>query len=137
MKTKTLPAVLCFLLLLAPLVDAAQYLEVTTEIEVTRKPGAPPGQRHTIVSRCIFGTNTWLIQGNFVGNGQKTWWCTGSNIIEQTIWTNTGPAKPKDFSARVAVISSPAPPSLPLPGLVSSDAVENAGLPLVMTNLWR
>jgi hypothetical protein len=138
MRTKTFSTALSLLLLFAGVAGAAQFLEVTAEVEVSRKPGTPPAQRHTFVTRCIFGTNTWLIDGNYMGNSRKTWWCTGSNIIERTVATNRSYMMPPDRDHPLgAIIARPHAPSLPPAGLPAANDALDSEYPSVWTNLWR
>src|SRR6266542_7155460 len=42
-------------------------------------------------ARCIFGTNVWMIEGEFTRNSKDTWWCTGTNIIWHSFITKELP----------------------------------------------
>jgi hypothetical protein len=75
------------LALLCPLVGkTADYLSLTAEIEVVSWSGrteTPPYVRaHTYTARCIVGTNSWLLDGEFSENGRCADWFTGTNIVE-------------------------------------------------------
>jgi hypothetical protein len=82
---------------------AAQSVELTAEIEIVwwgchgRNP--PSINSKTYTARCVVGTNTWLIEGDFLMNAKDTWWFTGTNLIEQTLITkDTAHATTKEVS---------------------------------------
>src|SRR5262249_37969704 len=52
--------------------------------------------------RCVVGTSTWLMEGDFVRNANVTQWFTGTNIIERTVITS---AVPDAETKRLAAIS--------------------------------
>ncbi len=53
--------------------------------------GASRQSSRTYNSRCLFGTNTWMIEGEFAINAKTAWWCTESNIIEHDVITKKVP----------------------------------------------
>jgi hypothetical protein len=74
---------------------AAQYVEVVLEFDQTSWKRGQSGQSTerswTNAARCVFGTNSWLIEGDFMRSARQTWWCTGSNIFTRTIITEKLP----------------------------------------------
>ena len=58
---------------------------------------------HVSQIRCVVGTDTWLIEGEFVRNGRDTWWFTGTNVIRSCVIGGDGsgsaiPASPPAVS---------------------------------------
>ena len=51
--------------------SAAQYVEVTTEVETFDWGGSDTGRIWT--ARCVIGTNFWMITGEFSRNASNTW----------------------------------------------------------------
>jgi hypothetical protein len=73
------------LFLLLPLLPApAQFVDVAAEVEFTEwySVGAKP--YHWVV-RCVVGTNSWQMDGDFSSNARTTYWFTGTNIIEHSV----------------------------------------------------
>src|SRR5438552_1910479 len=86
---------------------AAQYMELTVEIELNgwhfwffedetnqsaKRKTAPKSifsKAYTV--RCLVGTNTWMMKGDFIANADATYWFTGSNLILQTVITKQVP----------------------------------------------
>lgn len=83
---------------------AAQFVEVTTELEIdgwshwfrqdennsSRRRGEATNSVFTKSwqMRCVVGTNTWMIEHDLiVRNAKLTYWFTGSNIIERELAT--------------------------------------------------
>ncbi len=70
---------------------AAQWLEVSLRVESVfprmGTSGLETEHRRTNDVRCVFGANTWLIEGEFARNARTIWWCTGTNIIEHELIT--------------------------------------------------
>ncbi len=68
----------------------AQFVALTAEIETVRwydsYEGKPAGVRtgHW-TTRCIVGTNSWVIEQQPSGIARYTWWFNGSNILAQTL----------------------------------------------------
>ena len=89
------------LLLLTSNHSFAQLVEVGVQIETTWWPRNPSEQvterRRVETSRCIFGTNGWLIEGEFTRSSKETWWCTATNIVKHVVITKDVP-EPKDRS---------------------------------------
>jgi hypothetical protein len=77
-------------------------VELTTEIETVwwdshgKQP--PSVNPYTFHARCVVGTDTWLIEGDFSRNAKHTFWFTGTNIIEETVITKEAPAEAKRLS---------------------------------------
>jgi hypothetical protein len=61
---------------------SAQFVEVTVQIEE-----AYPRSSHIYNSLCVFGTNNWMIDGEFTVNSKATLWCTDTNIIRREVIT--------------------------------------------------
>jgi hypothetical protein len=76
----------------------AQFVEVSLQIEGISWPQSSAAQqtenRRTYTARCVFGTNNWLIEGEFALNAKETWWCIGTNIIKHVLITKD-PPKPE------------------------------------------
>jgi hypothetical protein len=73
----------------------AQFLEVSAKIEGTawslNSSGRRTEHRRTCATKCVFGTNLWCIDCDYLLNAKETWWCTGTNIIQRTVNTKEGP----------------------------------------------
>jgi hypothetical protein len=61
---------------------SAQFVEVAVQFETTFSRSS-----RTWNSPCVFGTNSWMIEGEFALNAKTTWWCTDANTIEHTLIT--------------------------------------------------
>ncbi len=92
---------LCFWLVLPLHAGAAQFVEVSAEIQTvywsehsTNVPSKVEIKNSTI--HCVVGTNTWLIAGDFEP-AQQAWWFTGSNIVAQTVLTGYPSERPVLF----------------------------------------
>jgi hypothetical protein len=75
--------------LLASQAGAAQFVELTAKIETVRwsdgyKDKAPSVQTRNWTTRCVVGTNGWLIEQDSGETSRDAWWFTGSNIIAHT-----------------------------------------------------
>jgi hypothetical protein len=74
-----------------------QFVEVTCKLEESHRPlnalDPETEVKKVYESRCIFGTNLWMIEGEFSSNAKQTWWCTGTNIIEETVMTKDSPER--------------------------------------------
>jgi hypothetical protein len=117
-------AALMLCLLLFPLCAAAQFVELTAEMELndwdywffTDRIGQYPGQagipsifNERQTRRCVVGTNTWMIETDFP-TYKVTRWFTGSNIIEYTVITKETPkADFKKMTEHSLLAMSPAP----------------------------
>lgn len=108
-----------FFLLLSIQRGAAQFVELMAEIQIddwdytffqAEHRRQPPETQKSIFNkaysvRCVVGTNTWMIEGEFITNGKKTYWFTGSNIVAHTVITKQLPDPPK--LANFPVMNSP------------------------------
>src|SRR6187200_2922356 len=65
---------------------SAQFVQVAVQCEVTSWNST--SFSHT--SRCVFGKNIWMVQGDFLSNADETWWCTGTNVISHMVITKKG-----------------------------------------------
>jgi hypothetical protein len=68
--------------------QAQQFLEVTAEIELLRyrfegKPGGEPTKFRTYFAKCIFGTNEWRIDNDFVVTCYEAWYSEGTNVFHR------------------------------------------------------
>jgi len=79
--SRSLCALLCGFLGLAQSASA-EFVEVTLQIEE-----ADSRSSRTYNTLCVFGTNTWMIEGEFAVNAKTTWWCTDTNIIQHEVIT--------------------------------------------------
>src|SRR6186997_2794906 len=80
------PLTLCALLLVACGAQAAQFVEVTADIEVTNwhyqeETGLPLKNNRTFSVRCVVGTDTWLIERNSTTGPQESVWFMEGKII--------------------------------------------------------
>jgi hypothetical protein len=107
--------VLCLGLLLPVRLVAAEYVELTAELQIDswafwflqNKETSSAELRETTNTvftpswpvRCVVGSNTWMIENDYTEQtGQKvTRWFTGTNIIESTLITR---AKPEEYYRR-------------------------------------
>jgi hypothetical protein len=86
--------------------EAAQFVELTAEIEINdwdywflEDKGSLPkttGEARSIFTKaavvhCVIGTNTWLMEGDFYRNSKARRWFTGTNIIEHSAITQELP----------------------------------------------
>lgn len=73
--------------LLVARTGAAQFVEVTADVDSTCWP-AQGGETHSALTvKCIVSTNSWMIDGSFARNGTATFWFTGTNLIQHTVVT--------------------------------------------------
>jgi hypothetical protein len=80
---------LCAALLLSCGAQAAQFVEVIADIEVTswryhEETGLPLKNSRTFSVRCVVGTNTWLIERNSTNTAQESVWFVEGKIIRLT-----------------------------------------------------
>src|SRR3954469_21115080 len=61
----------------------AQYLELTTQIKLL--DWAPQQPARITTARCLVGTNSWAIEGQFTRNSSNIWWFSGTNLVERTV----------------------------------------------------
>src|ERR1041385_5834303 len=99
-KARECSAAVCLLVMFAVHHTFAQLVEVTAEIELISwhskdAAGQPVENRRIYSSRCVVGTNTWLIETDFVANAKETWWFIGTNIAKHTVITKKLP-KPEE-----------------------------------------
>jgi len=62
---------------------SAQYVDLTAEIEFYSWSTATPTKTQTI--RCVVGTNTWQMEGDFCRNCKATYWFNGREIIVHSV----------------------------------------------------
>lgn len=132
---------------------ADQYLEIKADIEVNewdfwllrdrRQPRTDDipnlftksifPKSHSV--RCVVGTSTWLMQGEFSRNANVTQWFTGTNIIERTVITSAVPdAEAKQLAAAIPLgFSRPPVGSSYINTYESSDG--NPGRPVRVADL--
>jgi hypothetical protein len=110
--------------LLPLLCGAAQFVELTAEVEINDwdywffcdRIGKYPGQEGvpSIFSqiqtrRCVVGKDTWMIESE-LPRVKVSWWFTGTNIIEYTVVTKETPEavlKKVNEAGRIAVTALP------------------------------
>lgn len=93
-KAQKLSAALLPSLVLTIAQSSAQNVEVFFRLDVTVWPdstGQQTEHRRIYDGRCIFGTNGWLIEGEFSLNAKETWWSNGTNIFEVNLITKELP----------------------------------------------
>src|SRR5438067_2457275 len=86
--------------------EAAQFVELTAEIEINdwdywflQDKGNLPkstGEASSIFTKtatvhCVIGANAWLMEGDFYRNSKASRWFTGTNIIEHSVITQELP----------------------------------------------
>ena len=80
---------------------AAQFVDLTAKLEVyqwSSKAETP------WTARCVVGTNSWLIEGDFLANGRVTWWFTGTNLIRRDVITKEMPGSGLKVGNQQAVV---------------------------------
>lgn len=95
--------VLCLWLVLPTQRGAAQFVELTAEIETVRwsfkGENEPPAVHiRSWTTRCVVGASTWLIENDAEGS-KETWSFAGTNITWQTLMTGY-PSKHKELYER-------------------------------------
>jgi hypothetical protein len=105
-QTLRLALIVCFCLSFANQNGVAQVIAVTAEIETTFWPPRDAAgdlaenlSSRTCVVRCLVGTGSWLIEGDFLANGKETQWFTGTNIIKHSVITKL-PSKDMELYER-------------------------------------
>src|SRR2546428_14022719 len=66
----------------APAIRAADYVEITVELNSTWKSQTRTNQ-HRKTARCVVGTNGWYIAGKFLENAETDYLLIGTNVIER------------------------------------------------------
>jgi hypothetical protein len=69
--------------------DAAQFVEISAEVQSTSWPAQGGETQQTVTTRCVVSTNTWMVDGDFLRNGTATFWFTGTNVIQYTFVTKS------------------------------------------------
>jgi hypothetical protein len=72
----------------------AQFVELTAEIEVSEWRARDVTTWPTAI-RCVVGTNSWQMEGDFSENARVTYWFTGTNIVEHHVVTKKLPDEPR------------------------------------------
>src|SRR5688572_8078763 len=77
--------------------NAAQFVDLTVQLEINqwsywllqdqRSRDGRDSIFKTDTVHCVIGTNTWLMEGDFVQNAFTQIWFTGTNIVEETVIT--------------------------------------------------
>ena len=94
-----LSAALLASLMLATSQSWAQNVEVFFRLDITVWPDSTEQQteqRRIYNGRCIFGSDGWLIEGDFWLNINEIWWCNGTNIFAKGVVTKELPERMKD-----------------------------------------
>src|ERR1051325_8714746 len=71
------------LLVIAPDIHAAEYVEISAELNSTWQSRTTTNLSLK-TTRCISGTDGWFISGDFLKNAKIDYWLFGTNVIEQT-----------------------------------------------------
>jgi hypothetical protein len=80
-----------------PNTKAAQFVEAAVEMEGMFWSRQGTESRRIYTTRCVVGTNTWLLEGDFARNSTTTYWFTGTNSIKHTVITKKLPElRPED-----------------------------------------
>jgi len=102
---------------------AAQFVELTAEIEVTdwsywfwwdrniKRPdenGASLFPKGSWPIRCVIGTNSWMMEGPFASNARVTVWFSGTNIVQRYEITSAVPDEKLVRRPGFPVATSPA-----------------------------
>jgi hypothetical protein len=80
------PWVTFLCLLLGIQLRAAQFVELTAEIETVDWHSEAVSRQPPWTVRCVVGANAWRIDGRFVRQGNSTWSFTGTNLVERTVY---------------------------------------------------
>lgn len=93
----TLGCILALQVFASMLSSAAQFVDLTVQLEVNQwshwfsQDRRSQSERETIFKthtvHCVIGTNTWLMEGDFVRNAFRKIWFSGTSIIEETVFT--------------------------------------------------
>src|ERR1017187_10417409 len=86
-KTRKWTGVICLVLSWVLDTTAAQFVETAAEIEGTFWPRQGTESRRNYTTRCVVGTNAWLLEGDFSRNSTETYWFTGTNLIKRAVIT--------------------------------------------------
>src|SRR5258705_4322263 len=88
MKTPYFHLLRTWIAMLFPLLSlvraAAQFVDVSAEVEFTEWHSGTVTP-HLWAVRCVAGTNSWQMDGNFSSNAKTTYWFTGTNIIQYSV----------------------------------------------------
>src|SRR5438876_664554 len=88
------PWVTFLCLLLGIQLRAAQFVELTAEIETVDWHSEAVSRQPPWTVRCVVGTNAWRIDGRFVRQGNSTWSFTGPTWSSARC-TSTSPDTPR------------------------------------------
>src|SRR5262245_33801903 len=75
----------------APNTKPAQFVEVDVEMEGINWSRQGTESRKNYTTRCVVGTNAWMLEGDFARNSTTTYWFTGTNLIKHTVITKRLP----------------------------------------------
>lgn len=81
-------AFLFIFLILAPTIRAAEYVEITTELNSTWHSSTTTNH-YSNIATCIVGTNDWFISGDFLKNADVEYWLVGTNVVERKVITTS------------------------------------------------
>jgi hypothetical protein len=116
--------VLTICLLVQPRCEAAQYVELTAEMEIndwnywfvqdqrgfTNHTGEPVSIfTKAATVHCVVDTNAWLMEGDFYRNSNVTRWFTGTNITEHGVVTQELAATSTERLSQVVGIAARSP----------------------------
>jgi hypothetical protein len=86
-RSLTHALVVAWLLSYCQLIRADRYVEVTGKLELIRslndRSGVALEKRRTIPLKCVFGTNKWRIEEEYIINAKRFWFFDGTNVYER------------------------------------------------------
>ncbi len=116
------------LLIMGVPVGAAQFVEITAELNYTifvdYGGGRSEREEFTRTVRCVIGTNGWYIVGGLYGNADGALLCTGSNVMGRTVMTSGFLPGRRIFTNDIPL--QPAPGTVPVWQPAGWPAVANA-----------
>ncbi len=87
-QTGVFNVLLCILVIVPISIRAADYVEITIELNSTWRSQTTTNH-HGTTARCIVGSNDWHISGDFLRNAKVDYWLVGTNVIEHRIITSS------------------------------------------------
>jgi len=90
-------ALLSLLTMVAAPLHAAEYVEITAELD-SFYPSGTTTNHFSVTVTCVVSANNWFIKGNFLRNADRYFWLTSTNVVEHTVITDSMyPQRAKDF----------------------------------------
>jgi len=78
----------CLTVLLAIHPTSAQFVDIAAELKSTCH-SQRGDKTHNFTVRCVAGTNTWHVEGNFVESANVAYWLDGTNVIVHLVITSS------------------------------------------------